>query len=117
MNDGMYGISQMINGLTGNSGQVWLNVAFVICAFFALIIRPEGICSRVRFRCGCGVFAISLLIPGFAWLLAGNMEGESGAGGIFFYSSILSSLLYSLAFFLAVTSMVSPGGATPAKGD
>jgi hypothetical protein len=117
MNNGMYGISQMINGITGNSGQVWLNVAFVVCAFFALIIRPEGICSRVRFRCGCGVFAISLLIPGFTWLLAGNMEGESVAADLFFYSSVLSSLLYPLAFFLAVTSMVLPGGATPAKGD
>ena len=117
MNDGMYGISQMINGITGNSGQVWLNVAFVVCAFFALIIRPEGICSRVRFRCGCGVFAISLLIPSFAWLLMGNYGVEPEAGGIFFYSSVLSSLLYSLAFFLAVTSMVLPGGATPAKGD
>ena len=118
MDDGMYGISQMmngmLNGLTGNSGKELLNVAFVVCAFVSLIVRPDGIANRARFRSGCGVFAISLLIPGFAMLLAGNMGESSGAGAIFFYSSVLSSLLFSLAFYLTVTSLIS-ARATPGK--
>jgi len=115
MNDGMYGLSQMMGGVAGGLTQVWLNVAFVVCAFTALIVRPERISHGRRFRTGCVLFCLSLILPSFSFALSVYFHStHNDLGAIAMqYSSILAALLYSMAFYLAVTSMIPSTPATP----
>jgi len=115
MNDGMYGISQMMGGFAGGLTQVWLNVAFVVCAFTALIVRPARISNGRRFRTACFLFCLSLILPSFSLALSFYFHSTNNEFGVIAiqYSSILTALLYSMAFYIAVTSMIPSTPNTP----
>lgn len=107
----MNAFTQILGGMT----QVWLNVAFVVCVFAILTFRPERITSKAKFRAGCILFALSLLIPTISMLLPDlspetmRRPNDNTVGLSFKIVNLLSVAMYAGAF-LVTTGAVMPKG-------
>jgi hypothetical protein len=48
------------------SGELWLNVAFLVCMFAVVIFRPQQVGNSGLYRMAYILFALSLIIPAVA---------------------------------------------------
>ena len=108
-------LSQLFGGMT----QVWLNVAFIVCVFAAVIFRPGRINNISLLQIACVLFAMSLMAPGVGVLFMENAGNSTGAARSNPFSmeitttmkvlNIVPSALFSAAFLAAVMSLMPTG--------
>lgn len=104
-------LSQLFSGMT----DVWLNVAFIVCVFGALLFKPDRINNISLFQIACLLFVLSLIAPSIGMFVmdTGMPAGRSGMANPFGditltmkIVSIVPSVLFAAAFFLAVYSLM-----------
>jgi hypothetical protein len=109
----MGALTQLFGGLT----QVWLNVAFIVCVFAALLFKPERIRNPSLFFSACVLFALSLIVPSLGLLLLDSasdpthFDGGSPFGELTMTMrlvNILPPILFAGAFLSAVSSVAVP---------
>lgn len=91
--------------------QIWLNVAFIVCVFAALMFRPENIRNPSKLRLSILLFAVSLIIPSVSMLLPSMTVDPVPAQGInpvelcMKIANLASVLFYCAAFVMATSSL------------
>jgi hypothetical protein len=113
----MNAFSQLFSGV----GQIYLNVAFIICVFGILAFKPDRIARIPQFKLGCLLFSLSLVIPMIGALLPGDafdstsraMQNNSALGTQI--SSLLSMAFYAGSFFTTVLSLLPMTTAIPSN--
>jgi hypothetical protein len=109
-------LQQLFGGGAGGAGQVWLQVAMLVCLFVTGIYRPEVVRAKPLFRLACILFAISLLIsPTLNLLLSYLMQmGNSGpsygrvsdeSAMLFSFPSMISAVLFGLSVICGLSSL------------
>lgn len=53
----------LLQQLLGGSGLGWTPVALLVCLFLVLILRPERIQKRARFKTACWLLTLSIIAP------------------------------------------------------
>ena len=99
----------IVTNMLGGLFSMWLNVAFVVCVFTVLIFRPERIGNIGLFRAGCCLFILSLIMPAVGLIISSTTAMESAALGMTRGTrviNLLTPLLYAIAFYLTVTSLL-----------
>lgn len=103
---------ELLNFL-GRGQIVFVEVAFLVCLFWAALGRPERITSIGMFRLACWLFAMALIIPTFIDLYAIGVARSSGTPvgrqeglGLRMWLSTVGPLLLTSSFLLAVHSIL-----------
>jgi hypothetical protein len=106
-------IINAFTNLLGGMTQIWLNVAFIVCIFAALIFRPNSIGNASKFRRSILLFAISLVIPSISMLLPSvtadpvRSKGFNPVELCMKLANLASIIFYCAAFVTATASLSS----------
>jgi len=111
-----YLVLQQLGGGAAVSGQVWLQVAMLVCLFLVAILRPEVVRAKALFRMACVLFALSLLVsPTLNFLLSylsrlggagapyGRMQGDVSI--LMSFPSVISAVLFGLSLICGLCSL------------
>jgi hypothetical protein len=104
----MNAFAQLFNGV----GQIYLNVAFIVCVFGILSFKPDRIANISQFKLGCMLFSLSLVIPMIGSLFPSDASDTTSLGmrnnsplGMQIFS-LISIGLYAGSFFTTVLSVL-----------
>ncbi len=89
-------------------GRSWVDVAFMLGLFWAVLVHPNRIRNPLTFRIATWMFALSMLTPIIAELFQVNSapryNGQNAPDSTY-YITLLTSLLKMMAFIVGLDSL------------
>lgn len=90
----------------GSSVHIWIDIAFLVCLFGTLVLKPERIRNIFLFRVACLLFAISITAPNMVVFVIQDSPGLGQISPLLSFLTAIGPIFFGLSFLATVGSLI-----------